>query len=510
MMKKKGKVYLVGAGPGDPGLLTVKGLECLKQADVIVYDRLLDDSLLELARPGAEKIYVGKSAGWHTLKQEEINELLVGKAGEGKGVVRLKGGDPFVLGRGGEEVEALAGSRVPFKVVPGVSSATAVPAYAGIPLTHRELASSFIVATGHEAGGKDDAATLWDKLGTGAGTLVFLMGVTRLRHIVKALLDNGRHASTPVALIADGTTNRQRVLIGTLENIAAQAEKVKLKPPAVIVVGEVVRLREKLGWFENKPLFGKRILVTRARRQAKGLSRLLLERGAVPVEMPAIKIKPLSGFGELDREVLNLKSYHWMIFTSINGVEAFFLRLHVLGLDARWLGGISIGAIGPGTAGALEEKGVRADFMPEKYTSRSLVAGLQYQGMDGKRVLLPRAGMAGRTLAEGLISLGAQVCEVIAYETIPDDTGLYKLEQMLKDGQIDVITFASASAVKSLLTVLDKKTEIMNRTLLACIGPETEAALKRAGLRAGLVAQVHTMAGLVEAMEQYFGEVRDG
>jgi uroporphyrinogen III methyltransferase/synthase len=313
-----------------------------------------------------------------------------------------------------------------------------------------------------------------------------------------------------VALIADGTTSRQQVLIGTLEDIAEQAEEADFKPPAIIVVGEVVNLRKKIAWFESRPLFGKRVLVTRTRRQAKDLSRLLLECGAVPVEVPVIKIQPLADFSEFDREVLNLKNYHWIIFTSINGAEAFFTRLSILGLDSRWLNGISIGTIGPATARALEKNGVHADFVPDKYTSRGLVAGLKHQDISGKRILLPRADIAGKSLADGLASLGAQVREVIAYRTIPDDTARRKLEQMLKEGQIDIVTFASASAVKSLLSRLGKKTEIMNRVLIACIGPETEAALKKAGLRAGIVAQVHTMAGLLEAMEQYFLGVRDG
>jgi len=503
-MQKKGKVYLVGAGPGDPGLLTVKGLECLKGADVIIYDRLLDDSLLGLARSGAEKVYVGKSAGWHTLKQEKINKLLVEKARQGKAVVRLKGGDPFVLGRGGEEAQALAESKVPFEVVPGVSSVAAVPAYAGIPVTHRHLASSLAVVTGHEAGDKGDSAIAWGKLATGADTLVFLMGVANLKYITRKLLDSGRSPATPVAIISDGTTSRQRVLSGTLEDIIPRTEKVRPQPPAVVVVGEVVRLRESLRWFDSQPLFGKRVLVARARRQAEGLSRLLLERGAVPVEVPAIKIQPLSDSGKLDKAVLNLKSYHWVIFTSSNGVEAFFNRLYVLGLDARWLAGVSIGAIGSGTAAALREEGVSADFMPAEYTSRALLAELQLRGMRGKRVLLPRADIAGKTLASGLASLGARVHEVAVYETVPDGSGLGKIRQMLKHGQIDIITFTSSSMVKSLVSALGEERGIMGRTLIACIGPETRAALLKACLRVDVVAQVHTMRGLVEAMEQYF------
>src|SRR4030042_1198143 len=282
---KRGKVYLVGAGPGDPALITVKGLECLRKADVVIYDWLIDDSLLEEASPDAEKIYVGKGRGCHAMEQKEINLLIVSKAREGKAVARLKGGDPFVLGRGGEEAEILAANHVPFELVPGISSAYAVPAYAGIPVTHRGLASSFTVITGHEDPEKGKSSISWDKLSTGSDTLVFLMGMANMAHIVKQLIQNGRSPSTPVAVISQGTSPKQRTITGTLENIAGKAKKENFEPPSVIVVGEVVGLREKLRWFDNLPLFGKRILVTRAEHQAKELSQLLLSRGALPVQM---------------------------------------------------------------------------------------------------------------------------------------------------------------------------------------------------------------------------------
>jgi len=398
---KQGKVYLVGAGPGEPGLLTVKGLDCLKQADVVIYDRLLDDSLLSVVRPGAKKLYAGKSAKRHRMEQGTINRLLVEKAQQGRIVVRLKGGDPFVLGRGGEEAEALARNHIPFEVVPGVSSAMAVPAYAGIPLTHRCLASSFTVVTGHEAADKDKSTITWDKISTGADTLVFLMAAGNLRHIVDRLIEKGRPPTTPVAVIANGTSHRQRTLVGTLEDIVSLAELANLKPPAVLVAGEVVRLREHLRWFDNHPLFGKRILVTRAKHQASQLSQLLLWRGAVPLEMPTIEIQPLPAPKELDQTILNLKDYHWIIFTSVNGVEAFFRRLYALNLDTRWLNNLRIGAIGSATAGALEHKGIHADCVPKKYTGKGLLTRLQHQNITGCRVLLPRADIAGKELALG-------------------------------------------------------------------------------------------------------------
>jgi len=286
---RRGKIYLIGAGPGDPGLITVKGLECLRKADVIIYDRLIDDSLLEEARPKAERLYVGKGHGYHAMEQKEINLLIVSKAREGKTVVRLKGGDPFVLGRGGEEAEVLAANKIPFEVVPGVSSAYAVPAYAGIPVTHRRLASSFTVITGHEAPEKSKPSIAWDKISTRSDTLVFLMGMENLAHIVNQLIQNGKPPFTPVAVISQGTSPQQRTLVGTLEDIVSRAKQEGFKPPAVIVVGEVVRLREQLRWFDNLSLFGKRILVTRTEHQADELSRLLLELGAMPIEMPVIK-----------------------------------------------------------------------------------------------------------------------------------------------------------------------------------------------------------------------------
>jgi len=501
---KQGKVYLVGAGPGDPGLLTIKGPDCLKQADVVVYDRLIDDSLLSAVRPGAEKLYVGKSAKHHHMEQETINQLLVEKAQQGKIVVRLKGGDPFVLGRGGEEAEVLARNHILFEVVPGVSSAIAVPAYAGIPLTHRRLASSFTVVTGHEATDKDESTITWNKISTGADTLIFLMVAGNLGYIVDRLIENGRPPSTPVAAIANGTSHQQRTLVGTLEHIVSLAEQENLQPPVVLVVGKVVRLREHLRWFDNQPLFGKRILVTRAQHQASQLSQLLLRRGAVPLEIPAIEIQPLPAPEELDQAILNLKDYHWIIFTSVNGIEAFFRRLYALNLDTRWLNNLRVGAIGPATASALEHEGIRADCVPKKYTSKSLLAQLQQQDIAGCRVLLPRADIAGKELALGITRLGAEVHEVMAYRTVPDTRRISRGKRMLLAGEIDVITFTSSSTVTNLVMALGKHREAMNKTLIACIGPGTAAAAVGAGLRVDIVAQRHTITGLLEAVEQYF------
>jgi uroporphyrinogen III methyltransferase/synthase len=503
---KAGRVYLVGAGPGDPGLITRKGLECLASADVVIYDRLLDERILDAAPDGAERIYVGKQAGEHTREQDEINRLLVEKANEGKYVVRLKGGDPFVLGRGGEEAEALRNSGIPFEVVPGVSSAVAVPAYAGIPVTHRGLASSFTVVTGHEDPDKSGSSIAWEKLATGADTLVFLMGLRNLPRIAARLLEHGRPADTPVAVIKDGTRPGQMTITGSLKDIVARVKERHLDPPAVIVVGEVVRLRQKLSWFEGRPISGKRVLVTRARRQAGSLSQLLYERGAQPVELPAIDIEAVGDTGELDRAIADLRRYRWVLFTSVNGVAAFFERLHQLNLDARALGNLSIGAIGPATAAALRGQGIVPDFVPAVYTGEGIIEGLRGRDIAGQRFLLPRADIADEELVEGLQGLGAEVHEIVAYRTTPPTEDIYRARESLLSGEIDVITFTSSSAVFNLVTAFNGHLSAINNKKIACIGPKTADAAAKAGLKVDIIATEHTIPGLVEAIEEYFKE----
>ncbi len=503
---KAGKVYLVGAGPGDPGLISVKGLESLKKADVIIYDRLLDDQLLDLATPTAEIIYVGKAAGEHTKPQAEINQLLVTKAKEGKTVVRLKGGDPFVLGRGGEEVEVLAQNCVPFEVVPGVTSAIAVPAYAGIPVTHRGIASSFAVITGHEDPGKEDSSINWEKLATGVDTLIFLMGMNNLPEIVSKLIEFGRPSDTPVAVIKEGTKPEQETVVGSLKDIVAKVKNHHLAPPATIIVGEVVRLRDELRWFDNRPLFGKRILVTRARHQAGSLSQLLAERGAEPIELPAIHIQPIADTTELDQAISNIKRYHWIVFTSINGVAAFWQRLNNLKLDSRALSGLQIGAIGPATAEALAAKGVTPDYVPESYTTEGILAGLGHQDIAGQRFLLPRADKADKDLAQGISQLGAEVREVTAYNTVPAKESIVAARRMLASGEIEVITFTSSSTVANLVAAFQGEPWLVNQAKIACIGPKTAEAATKAGLKVDILASEQTISGLVAAIEEYFRE----
>lgn len=503
---KAGKVYLVGAGPGDSGLITQKGLECLAQADVVIYDHLLDEGLLDSAPPKAERLYVGKSASGHTREQVEINQLLAEKAKEGKIVVRLKGGDPFVLGRGGEEAEALVYNHIPFEVVSGVSSAVAVPAYAGIPVTHRGLASSFAVVTGHEDPNKAGSSIDWEKLATGVDTLVFLMGTKNLPEIVAKLAGHGRPLDTPVAVIKDGTRPGQKVVVGSLKNIVDRVKGQSMGPPTITVVGEVVRLREKLRWFDNRPLSGKRILVTRARHQASVLSKLLSEHGAQPVELPTIDIQRVSDTRELDRAISNLAQYQWILFTSVNGVEAFFEQLHNSKLDTRALNSLKIGSIGPATAKALEQKGIVPDYCPDVYTTEGLIDGLRGKDIAGQRFLLPRANIADEELSKALTQRGAEVHEIAVYKTASVKGIASRVKETLSSGQIDVITFTSSSTVANFVAAFGDKAIVISSTKVACIGPKTAETAARAGLKIDIIATEHTIPGLVAAIEKYFGK----
>ncbi|HLE81918.1 MAG TPA: uroporphyrinogen-III C-methyltransferase, partial [Dehalococcoidia bacterium] len=413
-----GKVYLIGAGPGDPGLITMKGVECLRRAQVVVYDRLVNPHLLRYVPHDAEVIYAGKAAGDHVLSQEEINMLLLEKAQEGKIVVRLKGGDPFVFGRGGEEIEPLVEAGIPFEVVPGITSAIAATAYAGIPVTHRGYTSSFAVITGHEDPTKASSSVDWEKLATGAGTLIFLMGVENLPLIVQQLTACGRRPDTPIALVRWGTWPQQKTVSGTLQNIVQRAADADLGPPAVIIVGEVVQLRDRLRWFDNRPLFGKRVLVTRSRDQASQLSELLTTFGADALEAPAIEIQEPEDYGPLDAALRGLPQYGWVVFTSVNGVGACFRRLQVIGKDARAFAATKLAAVGSATAASLEQHGITPDFVPDRYLTQEVATGLAQRGIAGARVLLPRTDLMGEDLAGALSAHGAQVDQVIAYRTV--------------------------------------------------------------------------------------------
>ncbi len=503
MSEELGKVYLVGAGPGDPGLLTIKGRQCLEEADVVAYDALANPRLLQFAKPGAELIYVGKRGGDHALPQEEIGRLLVERARAGKRVARLKGGDPFVFGRGGEEAEDLAAAGVPFEIVPGVTSAVAGPAYAGIPLTHRDFTSTVAFVTGHEDPTKPDSGIRWDKIATGIGTLVFFMGVGQLPEIVRKLVEHGRSPETPAAVIRWGTRAEQEVATGTLATIAERSQG--MKPPALIVVGEVVSLREKLRWFEDKPLFGRRILITRAREQASAFARLLEAAGAETLEFPAIQIVPPESWAPLDAAIRRLREYQWAIFTSANGVRFFWERLAAAGRDARDLHGIAVCAIGPATATALLERGIRADLVPGEFKAEALVEALEGKDLQGAKILLARAAEAREVIPEELSRRGAVVDVVSAYRTVKSASNADELRSLLREGKVHAVTFTSSSTVTRFLDLAGGEApELLRGVIVASIGPITAETAARHGIVSHIVPEQYTIPALTEALIRYF------
>jgi len=496
---------LVGAGPGDPALATIKAVECLQQAEVIIYDYLASEKLLEFAPPEAERIYVGKKAGDHAMGQEQINALLVEK-GRNSVVVRLKGGDPFIFGRGGEEALALREAGVTFEVVPGVSSAIAVPAYAGIPLTHRGLAASVAFVTGHEMPGKETSDIHWDRLATGVGTLVFLMGVRNLELISSQLMAHGRSGDTPVAVIRWGTTAEQRTVTGTLDSIAQVAEEAGIKPPAIIVIGEVAGLRQDLNWFEERPLFGKTVVVTRAREQASDFRTLLEAKGAQCIEFPTIEVIPPADWDPVDRAIENLNHYDWVIFTSINGVRYFFQRLREKGKDVRALHGIKLGAIGPKTAAGLEERGLRLDFIPSEYRAEAVIEGLGKEEVLSKRFLLPRAAKAREILPEKIKEMGGQIDVVTVYETILPTGRRDEVRDHLEKGLISCITFTSSSTVENFAKMFpeDDLPTMVEKVAIACIGPITAQTAREHGLEVKIMPGEYTIEALTGAIVEYF------
>ncbi len=505
-MTKKGKVYLIGAGPGDPGLLGLKAKECLQKADAVVYDRLADPRILAFAGKNAEMIYVGKASANHTMRQPDINKLLVNLAAEGKTVARLKGGDPFVFGRGGEEALELKEAGLPFEFVPGVTSAIAVAEYAGIPVTHRHVATSFAVITGHEDPTKGESTINWKGLATSVDTLVFLMGVENIEKISSQLIANGRSADCPAAVIRWGTHPEQRTLITSLGRAAADVRTAGMKPPAIFLVGEVVRLREQLQWFDNKPLFGKTIVVTRAREQASALTKRLEDKGAKVIEVPAIKIMPANDYAPLDTAVSHISNYKWLIFTSTNGVEYFFKRLMTAGKDTRALAGLKIAAIGSATAEALKAHGIVADIVPSAYKAEDLAEALSKDIENGDKVLIARAEKAREVLPETLRKQGAVVDVVTAYKTVADCENKEELIKALESGEVSIITFTSSSTVTNLLNVLGDKKELLQKAALAVIGPVTAATLQKNGFNPVVCAEEYTIDGLVQAVEKFYKE----
>ena len=504
------KVYLLGAGPGDPGLLTLKAREVLACADVVVYDALANPALLDHARPEAERIYVGKIADRHALPQQEINALLVSKAREGGGklVARLKGGDPYIFGRGGEEAEALVEAGVPFEEVPGVSSAIAAPAYAGIPLTHRDFASSVVIITGHESPDKPGSVHNWEALARSASTLVFVMGMKNLPDIAANLIKAGMAPETPSAIIHRGTTPRQRSLAATLADLPAEAEAQGFSNPSVIVVGEVVRLHASLDWFGKKPLLGRRVVVTRAREQASDLALRLAELGAEVIQCPTIEIRSPESYDALDAAIAGLSGYDWLIFTSVNGVRHFWTRLEYGGKDSRALGKLKLAAIGPATAEALARRGIRADFVPPRYQAEEVAQGLKaVAGADiqGMRFLLPRAREAREALPEELRQAGAEVDVVPTYATVPAETRKEEVLQLLEAGQLDCVSFGSSSTVENFLALFPAPLlKAHPETALAAIGPITAKTLEKHGLEAAIMPHDYTIPALAQAIAAHF------
>jgi uroporphyrinogen III methyltransferase / synthase len=497
-------IYLVGSGPGDPGLFTVKGVECLRKADAVVYDRLAPKALLAHARPDAELIYVGKKPGEPTMPQEEINALLVELGRAGKTVVRLKGGDPYVFGRGGEEALELERARLPFEVVPGVTSGIAAPAYAGIPVTHRDVSTSVAFITGHEDPAKGEPDVDWKGIANAAETLVLYMGVGRLAEIADELIAGGRDPETPVACIRWGTLPEQRTVTGTLVNIAERVAKANLKPPAITVVGDVVALREEgLDWFERKLLFGRRVVVTRARAQAGELSRELEALGSEVFEFPTIEIRPPEVFGPLDEAIRDLDSFDWLVFTSVNGVEAFVERLKYHGLDLRAVPRrTKLAAIGPATAKRVEEAGLRVDVTPEEYRAEALIGAITEDSLRGKRVLIPRAMVAREILPEKLREAGAEVVVPPAYESVPSGEGKERLQELLENGEVDCVTFTASSTVENFVRSFGEKEagRLLSKAQVACIGPITAKTARDHGIRVEAEAGEYTIGGLVNAV----------
>ncbi len=493
------RVFLVGAGPGDPGLATVRAVRCLERADVVLYDRLVDPALLEHAPPGAELVYVGKRSAEHTVPQPGINELIVEYAQRGLLVVRLKGGDPFVFGRGGEEALALREAGIPFEVVPGVSSGYGVPAYAGIPVTHRGLTSHVTFVTGHEDPDKQAAEIDWDRLASDVGTLVVFMGVKNLPTVVEELKKRGRSGDTPIALIRYGTMPAQRTVVGVLDDIVEKVAAAKLRPPAITVIGDVVSLREQLTWYEHRPLFGKRVVVTRPRSQAGAQLQALRDLGAHAIAFPTIRIEPIEASPEIDAMVAAVHTYDLIVLTSVNGVHCFFDRLQDKGRDARSLHGATIVAIGPKTAAACRARSVRPDVVPTDFVAEGVLEALAGRDLAGARILIPRAREAREVLPEAFVGAGATVDVVPVYDTLPED---HSPEEIVRVLDADYVTFTSGSTVTNFVEVMRRSGhgDALPKVKAASIGPVTSAAVREAGLHFVLEAEESTVDGLMEAL----------
>lgn len=500
-----GRIVLVGAGPGDPGLLTLKGQGWLQRADVVVYDYLANPRLLDHARPDAECVLVGKHGGGTRVDQDTINALLLKHARAGRTVVRLKGGDPFLFGRGAEEAAAARAAGIAVEIVPGVTSALAVPAYAGIPVTHRDWASTVVVTTGYEYPEKPELAVHWEELGRPGSTLVILMTQRQLRPNMERLIAAGRPADTPAAVIQWGTRAAQRTIVGTIGNLADLADHAALRPPAMAVVGDVVRLREELRWIESKPLFGRRIVVTRPRRQAGELAERLEDLGAEIVMLPTIEIAAPESYEPLDAALRRPGDFDWLLFTSVNGVAAFFERLSALDLDIRAWQGCKIAAIGSQTAATLRQRTVRVDLVPDDFRAEGLLRALLAQGVQGQRFLLPRAAGARDVLPIELKSNGGLVTEVTAYRSVSPSIGARNREALLAEGGVDLLTFTSSSTVHHFVALCgDHLPRIVARSEIACIGPITADTARSYGMQVAVEPSIYTIQALTDAIVAHY------
>ncbi|MES2995429.1 MAG: uroporphyrinogen-III C-methyltransferase [Verrucomicrobiota bacterium] len=495
-----GICYLTGGGPGDPGLITLRAKECIEIADVLIHDALIAPEFLTWVKPGCEVIHVGKRAGDHTLPQDEINDLIVAKTEAGKTVVRLKGGDPFIFGRGGEEAAELANAGVPFEIIPGISSAIAGPAYAGIPVTHRAHNTQLTIFTGHEDPAKDSSSIDYATLAKTPGTKVFLMGMSRLGEITREFLNHGADPSTPVALIRWATTPRQKTITATLADIAQIAEREDFGSPAVAVIGSVVKERELISWFESRPVFGKRIVVTRTRSQAGELSKQLRNLGAEVIELPVIRIEPPEDRHEFAALVTHAHEYDWLVFTSPNGVEKFFDAFFATFEDARSLGNPRIAAIGNGTAAKIREYRFAVDLIPERFVAEGLIDSFKKLSVDNQTILWVRAAESRDVVGEGLSQLGAIVDECIAYRTVAETEDITGTQRILAEHGADLITFTSASTVDHFMAL---GLEWPVGCLAACIGPVTSAALKKHGRTADIEARASDIPGLVNEIIKF-------
>jgi uroporphyrinogen III methyltransferase/synthase len=500
-MTKRGTIYLVGAGPGDLGLVTLRAKDCIENADVIVYDHLANPEILGWAREDAEIIYAGKEPG-ESRSQQEINALLIEKAREGKKVVRLKGGDPFIFGRGAEEAQAIADTGIPFEIVPGITSAIAGPAYAGIPMTHRAHNSHVTFFTGHEDPTKAESAIDYAALAKLGGTQVMLMGVEHVGSITSEMLKQGVRSDLPVALVRSATTGKQETLTGTLSDIAQKAVANDFRAPAVAVFGEVVALRDDLNWYEKRPLLGKRIVVTRTRKQASVLSNELRALGAHVIELPTIRIEPPTNLREFAELVQDVHMYDWIVFTSANGVQAFFDIFFKLYDDAREIGGVRIAAIGPATGQRVKDFHLHVDLQPEEFVAEAVIREFRKQGsIDNLRILLVRAEKARDTIHKELSAMGAIVDEAFAYRTVPETRDTSGARQQLAQDGADLITFTSSSTVENFLALGLPWPKGMR---IASIGPITSKTVRDQGLKVDVEARRHDINGLVQAIRELF------